>query len=197
MAFRQTKYRKTCASVLIVYNHSSNNLILIFLSMSKHIFTQQNHKLILCNLRILTPDEAIIVSQSLVKMEPWRTLGYSADTLSNYLLRSDDLLYRYALVDSEKIVGVLCVRYPWLRGACLELLAIFPSQQGKGSGREVINWLESELRENNLRNLWTLVASFNLEARHFYEKVGFVEVGQFDDFIVAGYTELLLRKVLY
>jgi len=162
--------------------------------MSKHPFTQQNYTLNSCNLRKLTPDDALIVSQSLVKIEPWRTLGYSADTLSNYLLRSDDLLYRYALVESEKIVGVLCVRYPWLRGACLELLAIFPSQQGKGSGREVISWLEAELRENN--NLWTLVSSFNLDARHFYEKVGFIEVGQFDDFIMAGYAELLLRKVL-
>lgn len=162
-----------------------------------HTFTQQNYTVNACNLRQLTPNEAVIVSQSLVKMEPWRTLGYSADTLSNYLLRSDDLLYRYALVDSEKIVGVLCVRYPWLRGACLELLAIFPSQQGKGAGREVINWLEAELRQNNLRNLWTLVSSFNLEAQHFYQKVGFVEAGQFDDFIVAGYAELLLRKILY
>ena len=164
--------------------------------MSKYPFTQQNYTLSSCNLRLLTPDEAFTISQSIVKIEPWLTLGYSADTLSNYLLRSDDLLYRYALVESEKIVGILCVRYPWLRGACLELLAIFPSQQGKGSGREVISWLESELSEHNLHNLWTLVSSFNLDAQHFYKKVGFLEVGKFDDFIVAGYAELLLRKVL-
>ncbi len=164
--------------------------------MYKYPFTQPNYTLNACNLRLLTPDEAFTISQSLVKMEPWCTLGYSADTLSNYLHRPDALLYRYALVESEKIVGLMCVRYPWLRGACLELLAIFPSQQGKGSGRNVINWLESELRENNLRNLWTLVSSFNLDAQHFYQKVGFIEVGQFDDFIVADYAELLLRKVL-
>ena len=164
--------------------------------MSLHPFTQQNYTLSSCHLRPLTHDDVVIISNSLVKMEPWQTLGYSADTLSNYLLRSDDLLYRYALVESEKIVGILCVRYPWLRGACLELLAIFPSQQGKGSGREVISWLESELGENNLHNLWTLVSSFNLDAQHFYEKLGFIEVGQFDDFILQGYAELLLRKVL-
>ncbi len=85
----------------------------------------------------------------------------------------------------------MCVRYPWLRGACLKLLAIYPSQQGQGLGRDIIQWLEL----HHLRNLWTLVSSFNHDARHFYQKMGFVEIGQLDDFIVAGYDEILLRKV--
>ena len=162
--------------------------------MSKHPFTHSNYTLSACHLRELTQEEAATVSQTFVQMEPWRTLGYKADTLSNYLCGPDPLLYRYGIVASQQLVGAVCVRYPWLRGACLELLAVFPSQQGRGLGRDVIGWLEAELHQANCRNLWTLVSSFNQQARHFYQQMGFVEVGQLDDLIVTGYAEMLLRK---
>jgi ribosomal protein S18 acetylase RimI-like enzyme len=163
-----------------------------FLLMSKVVFKRPSYTLSACILRELTQDEAATVSQTLVQMEPWRTLGYKADTLSNYLSGPDPLLY--GIVASQQLVGAVCVRYPWLRGACLELLAVFPSQQGRGLGRDVIGWLEAELLQTNCRNLWTLVSSFNQEARHFYQQMGFVEVGQLDDLIVTGYAEILLRK---
>ena len=136
--------------------------------------------------------EADTLSQLFITMEPWRTLKYSAQNLSNYLQKAE--LYKYSILADQKLVGVVCVRYPWLRGACLELLAIAPSQQGKGIGRDIIQLLETELSKTNYNNLWTLVSSFNHEAQHFYENMGFIKVGQLDDFIVEGYSEFLLRK---
>ena len=41
---------------------------------------------------------------------------------------------------------------------------------------------------------WTLVSSFNHKAQQFYEKMGFIKVGQLDDLIIEGYSEFLLRK---
>jgi len=166
--------------------------------MSKSPFTlQPEYILNTCHLRQLRHNEANTVSQTLVQMLPWRTLGYSVDTLSNYLRRPEPSLYQHGIIVSQQLVGAVCVRYPWLRGACLELLAVYPSQQGKGLGCEVIHWLETELcQKTNFRNLWTLVSSFNHEARQFYQKMGFVEVAQLDDLIMVGYAEMLLRKSL-
>ncbi len=161
-------------------------------------FTDTNYQLRLCKLRQLTQEEIITVSQTIAQMEPWLTLNYSAQTLTNYLNRQESALHQYGIVVPEQqVVGVICVRYPWLRGAYIELFAIYHSQQGQGIGRDIVNWLTSELTQNsNLPNLWALVSSFNHEAQHFYQKNGFVEIGQINDFVVAGYDEVLLRKNL-
>ena len=34
------------------------------------------------------------------------------------------------------------------------------------------------------------------ESQQFYQKMGFVEIGQIDDFVMVGYDEILLRKSL-
>ncbi|MCK5523214.1 MAG: hypothetical protein KAI83_08785 [Thiomargarita sp.] len=64
--------------------------------MSQVPFKRSNYTLSTCDLRELTQEETVKVSQSLVQMEPWRTLGYSAESLSNYLHRPDPLPYKYA-----------------------------------------------------------------------------------------------------
>jgi len=163
----------------------------------KILFIHPEYILKTCQLRKLTKKETVTVAQTLEQMEPWFTLKYSAKTISNYLYHSEQSLFKYGIIVSQQVVGVVCIRYPWLRGAYIELLAVYHSQQGQGLGREIINWLETELRQKTkLRNLWALVSSFNHEAQHFYHKTGFVEIGQLDDLVVAGYNEILLRKVL-
>jgi ribosomal protein S18 acetylase RimI-like enzyme len=164
--------------------------------MSKQPFIFSDYTLNTCQLRQITQAETVIIAQTLVRMEPWYTLNYKMDNLSNYLYRPDPLLYRYAIVVNQQIMGVVCVRYPWLQDAYLELLAIYPTCQGQGVGREVLQWIEAELFKVHCHHLWLLVSSFNHQAQRFYQKLGFVEMGQLEDFVVAGYDEILLRKVL-
>lgn len=161
-------------------------------------FIHSNYTLRLCQLRELTQAEIIAMSQTLAQMEPWLTLNYSAKTLANYLGCQDPSLHQYGITSpTQQVAGVICIRYPWLRGPYIELFAVSHSQQGQGIGRDIINWLVTELRQNtNLHNLWALVSEFNHEAQHFYQKMGFVEMAQLDDLVVTGYNEILLRKVL-
>ena len=92
-------------------------------------------------------------------------------------------------------MGVVCIRYPWLRGAYLELLAIYPTQQKQGLGKEIMLWFEKEVQQTSC-NLWALVSSFNDKAQCFYEHIGFTEIGTITDFVVSGHDELLLRKII-
>jgi len=144
-------------------------------------------------LRPLTPDEAEIVAEACAKIDPWKTLGYSADGLAGYLLREDAALNRFA-IDTEDgaLAGVVALRFPWLRGPFIEMLAIMPQMQGKGLGTQVVEWVAS----GSVGNLWATVAAFNQRARAFYARQGFVEVGSMDELISPGQTELLLRKRL-
>ncbi len=139
------------------------------------------------------------IAEQLSCMEPWRTLGYTAARLQNYLTSPDPCLRCMAIVAGEadelRLVGVACVRFPWLFGAYLELFAIFPDYQGMGLGTKVLTWLERRVAEKT-RNLWIIVSSFNESARAFYRKRGFFEVTKLEDLITVGFDEILLRKNL-
>ena len=102
-------------------------------------------------------------------------------------------LRRYVIVTQNHTSGVVCVRYPWLRGSYLELIGLDAAIQGRGVGADIMDWLEAQTRLAS-RNVWILVSSFNTKARAFYERRGYQEIGPIKDFIEPGYDEVLLRK---
>jgi diamine N-acetyltransferase len=142
----------------------------------------------------LQPNQAGLIAGQLVRMDPWRTLGYSQTGLYTYLVQDDPALHCYVLKNSERLAGMVTVRHPWLFGPHLELLAVFPTYQGRGIGREVLEWLQGEALPS--RNLWVVVSAFNTGARRFYQRHGFREIASLADLIVPGSDEHLLRKVL-
>ena len=140
--------------------------------------------------------DAKMIAGELIEMDPWRTLNYAAASLESYLSASSPALHRYAIkVDNGGIAGVVTVRYPWLKGAYLELIGLFPNRQKKGLGTAVLNWLERETG-SQAANLWVLVSSFNDSANRFYLRQGFREIGAIEALVSSKSTELLLRKVL-
>lgn len=143
----------------------------------------------------LQEGDAELIASQMVNMEPWRTLNYAVAPLKAYLAAPDPSLQRYAVWADNAVCGVIAVRYPWLRGAYLELIGVFPDRQQRGLGRALLAWLERET-EARAANLWVLVSSFNHAAKRFYLRRGFHEIGAIDALVSAQSTELLLRKVL-
>lgn len=158
-------------------------------------FTGTFYSLAGCSLEPLDSEDILFLSQQLATMDPWITLGYSPESLSRYLRRLDPALARYAICIGGETCGVVCVRYPWLLGPNLELLAILPGRQRHGIGRTILEWMESECR-GIARNIWTLTSSFNEKAMTFYRQAGFSEVAPLPDLVRQGLDEILLRKVL-
>ncbi len=157
------------------------------------VFDAREHLLSSCSLRPLTADTALVVANQLARLDPWLTLGYRPESLAHYLQRSDVSLHKFLVSASGQNAGVVCCRYPWLFGPFLELLAIYPQFQGRGFGREILDWLENH---KPLANVWTTVSAFNLRALNFYTKFGFKEVGLLADLVRAGFDEILLRKII-
>ena len=159
-------------------------------------FAEIQYELGSCNLRSFHDEaEAARLGEQLANMDPWRTLCYTASAMRSYLLRQDTALYRYVIVAQNHASGVVCVRYPWLRGSYLELIGLDAAAQGHGVGADIMDWLEAQTRLAS-RNVWLLVSSFNTKARAFYERRGYHEIGPIEDFIEPGYDEILLRKVV-
>ena len=63
----------------------------------------------------------------------------------------------------------------------LHKIYILPNQQGKGTGRFVLDYIYNSIRQQNARALQLQVNRFN-KAKDFYEKLGFtvIQVADFD-----------------
>jgi ribosomal protein S18 acetylase RimI-like enzyme len=127
--------------------------------------------------------------------EPWVSLKFSATSLAGYLTREDAALRRYVVSVDGNLAGVICVRHPWLRGPYIELLGVFPDYRGKGLGKQVLAWVETEARRES-KNLWVLTSSFNHQALSFYQGLGFCQIGPIQGLVSPEYDEILLRKNL-
>jgi ribosomal protein S18 acetylase RimI-like enzyme len=158
-------------------------------------FSAKYYDLPRCSLRRLEKSAGGALGPILASMDPWRTLGFSPQGLSQYLCRPDSSLKRFRLVAQEQNIGVVCLRYPWLRGAYIELLAVFAPYQGEGLGREMMAWIVQQTALE-ADNLWVAVSSFNHRAQRFYQSFGFSQVAVLTDLVKDGYDELLLRRRL-
>jgi GNAT superfamily N-acetyltransferase len=143
----------------------------------------------------LQPRDVGEMSRLLASMNPWLKLDYKPEALAFYLLRADPALKRYSITNTRgKVSGVLSVRFPWLFGPFIELIALFDDCRGKGYGRQLIDWTIGCFPSSP--NLWATVSSFNLDAQVFYSHMGFEQVTILEDLIKPGWHEILLRKRL-
>jgi diamine N-acetyltransferase len=142
----------------------------------------------------LQPRDVGELSRALALMDPWLKLDYKPEALAFYLLRADPALKRYSVTVTGKVSGVLSVRFPWLFGPFIELIALFDGSRGMGYGRQLIDWIIGYFPPSP--NLWATVSSFNLDAQVFYRSTGFEQITILEDLIKPGWHEILLRKRL-
>ena len=159
-------------------------------------FSKTTENLDSCQLSTpFTDEQALAVAEMLSTSEPWMSLKFSVTSLASYLMRDDAALRRYVVSVEGNVAGVICVRYPWLRGPYIELLGVSPDYRGKGIGKQVLAWAETEARRES-KNLWVLTSSFNHQALSFYQSLGFYPIGPIQGLVSPEYDEILLRKNL-
>lgn len=137
-------------------------------------------------------DRAAIVAM-LVSSEPWQTLGYT-ETDWNKLF---DLLPAgregFVIESGGAAAGFALLRPKFLMGDYLELLVVAPSARGNGLGSALLKHIEG-LVFARVKNLFACVSDFNMDARRFYQKNGYQEIGPMPNLLIPGSAEILLRK---
>ena len=161
---------------------------------SRQPFAPDVHEIGVCRLAPMDEAAAAELAQRLAAMDPWHRLGYPAERLERYLVTDSPALTRYRVDVEVGLAGALTVRWPWLHGPYLELLAVLPAAQGRGLGSALLGWLEAQAAPS--RNLWVAVSASNAGARRFYARHGFFEVGAVPGLVRDGFDEILLRKAL-
>jgi ribosomal-protein-alanine N-acetyltransferase len=133
-------------------------------------------------------------AELMANSDPWITLGRGYDACLSACTRTGDCLL-VAWVDRQR-AGFVIVRDNGVAGApYIPCIAVAPARRGGGIGAAMLAHVESMVR-GHARYLFLCVSSFNTAARTFYERHGFVSMGDLPDFIVDGASEQLMRKRL-
>jgi ribosomal protein S18 acetylase RimI-like enzyme len=114
-----------------------------------------------------------------------------------------DPAYRFRLaVDGDRIVGYAKINAPWLPGAepdavQLSQLYVASDHHGAGIAQALMDWSIAAARAQNAPAMLLTVWEENHRARRFYEKLGFVHIGDYD-FVVGAQidTDLIMRLAL-
>jgi ribosomal protein S18 acetylase RimI-like enzyme len=147
-------------------------------------------------LRRLSGEAADTLGGALAAMPPWSVIGWSAERMVRAIGRDLPGIYRFEVRAQNQLAGIVTIQNPFLHGPYLQLLAVLPAFQGQKIGLTLLDWMETQAREQESRQLWLCVSTFNTRARAFYERFGFEAVAVLDRLASEVSDELFMRKRL-
>lgn len=147
-------------------------------------------------LRLTAGADAEIFGPALAAMDPWARLGTSSARMTSFLVPSDGNKRCFSIWRGGERAGAIVLRFPWLAGPYLNLLAVLSPYQHIGVGRAALAWLEAEALAGGARNSFLCVSAFNTRAHAFYRRNGYDDAAPLDDLIKDGEDEILMRKRL-
>ncbi len=144
-------------------------------------------------IRAMRPEDREAVVALLADGDPWKRLGYSKHEWERIFAPLPQGRETFVIEREGTVAGVAILRRKFLLGDYLELLAVAESAKGKGLGGHLLAHVESLVLPRS-KNLFACVSDFNSEARQFYKKHGFEEIGPIPNLLIPGSAEILLRK---
>jgi ribosomal-protein-alanine N-acetyltransferase len=143
--------------------------------------------------RPMTEEDRAAVIELLVASDPWKRLGYRAKDWDNYFTPLPQGRDSYIVDQNGRVAGIAVVRQKFLLGDYLELLGVADWARGKGLGKRLLAHVETAVFAR-AKNLFACVSDFNKQARAFYKKQDYHEIGPMPNFLIPGSAEILLRK---
>ena len=125
--------------------------------------------------------------------EPWITLGRGYDALLPAALDPE-----YVVLVARRCgapCGFIRIHPRGVAGSpYVASVAVAEAERGHGVGTALLE--ATEARYPKARYVFLCVSSFNGRARALYERHGYRLVGELPDYVVDGYSELLMGKRL-
>ena len=141
----------------------------------------------------LTTDPEIyaVCARMMEKTDPWITLELDYNQCLKAFEGSSKEIW---VVEIEgKIAGFVILQIGGTFKGYIQTICIDEAFRGKGLGRKLLQFCEDRILKIS-PNIFICVSSFNKGALRLYEEFGFKLVGELDNFVKEGFTELLLRK---
>lgn len=142
---------------------------------------------------ILTKDQKRIdfCARMMAETDPWITLDM--DYLKCLKAFDGECKEIYVAEYDNEIIGFAILQVCGSFAGYIQTICIRADYRGKGFGKRLLRFCEERILKIS-PNIFICVSSFNMDAMRLYFEFGFKLVGELDNFIKEGYTELLLRK---
>ncbi|MBD2257429.1 GNAT family N-acetyltransferase [Pseudanabaena sp. FACHB-2040] len=141
---------------------------------------------------LLTKDIALC-AQMMSQSDPWLTFG--RDYKASYQTISDPIKEVYLAVTEETIAGFIIINMTGAFIGYIQSVCVDTAWRGRGIGTQLINYAEERIFRST-PNVFICVSSFNKGARKLYERLGYSIVGELQDYVIPGASEILLRKTI-
>ena len=141
--------------------------------------------------RLGTHDEAHACAVMMSTSEPWITLRRDYEACLRVVL--DETRERYVAYRGARLAGLLILNLKGGFVGYIQTVCAAPEFRGTGIGTALMAFAEERIFRDH-RNAFICVSDFNPGARRLYERLGYRLVGELTDYVVAGHSELLLRK---
>jgi ribosomal protein S18 acetylase RimI-like enzyme len=141
--------------------------------------------------RLETDAEAEACARLMAGSEPWITLGRTYEASLRVI--QDSAREVYLARDEAGLAGFLILCMTGAFVGYIQTICVHPGRRGLGLGSRLVQFAEERILEES-PNVFMCVSSFNHDARRLYERLGYLVVGELTDYIVEGYSEILLRK---
>jgi ribosomal protein S18 acetylase RimI-like enzyme len=125
--------------------------------------------------------------------EPWITLRRDFEAAFAIMCDPGREVY-VAAVDGEVVGFTILIMHGAFVGY-VQSVCVAPAWRNLGLGRHLMAFAERRILAET-PNVFICVSSFNDGARRLYERLGYEVVGELKDYIVAGHSEILLRKTI-
>jgi [ribosomal protein S18]-alanine N-acetyltransferase len=134
-------------------------------------------------------DCALMMSQT----DPWITLGMNYDQCLKAFGGNCKEIY---IIEAENVIaGFVIIQTCGTFSGYIQTICISKNFRGKGLGKKLLQFCEDRILRFS-PNVFICVSSFNLGAIKLYYEFGFKLVGELENFVRDGFTELLLRKTV-
>ena len=143
--------------------------------------------------RLRNTDEAEICAGMMANSEPWITLQRNFETSLSII--SDPAREVYLATINGTIAGFIILVMHGAFIGYIQSIYVDPGMRSKGIGSQLMDFAEQRIFSES-PNAFICVSSFNQDALRLYKRLGYQVVGELKDYIIAGQSEVLLRKTI-
>jgi ribosomal-protein-alanine N-acetyltransferase len=137
------------------------------------------------------PEDFEVCALMMSVTDPWMTLDMNYDQCLKAFDGSSKEIY--VLLLYNEITGFVIIQTTGSFAGYIQTICISKDFRGKGYGKKLLEFCEERILKIS-PNIFICVSSFNKGAIKLYYDFGFKLVGELDNFVKEGFTELLLRK---
>jgi ribosomal-protein-alanine N-acetyltransferase len=139
------------------------------------------------------PGKIAVCALMMSETDPWISLEMNYDQC---LKAFDGTCKEIYIAEYQKgIAGFVILQICGTFSGYIQTICVSETYREKGIGRKLLQFCEERILKFS-PNVFICVSSFNKRAAKLYYDFGFKLVGELDNFVKEGFSELLLRKTV-